>query len=55
MKEHPEFNEYATCYRCGFKKYCKLEGRNFVCYSCSEGNFNGLKRLDKGALIFYNI
>lgn len=32
MKDHPEYNEYATCYRCGFKKYCKLEGRNFVCY-----------------------
>ena len=43
MKDHPEFNEYATCYRCGFKKYCKLEGKNFICYSCSEGNFNGLK------------
>ncbi len=43
MKDHPEFNEFATCHRCGFKKYCKLEGRNFVCYSCSEGNYNGLK------------
>lgn len=29
MKEHPEFNEYATCYRCGFKKYCKLDVKNF--------------------------
>ena len=30
MKDHPEYNEYATCYRCGFKKYCKLEGRDYA-------------------------
>ena len=43
---HPRYNEYATCYRCGLKKYCNInEEQEFICYSCDNGNFNGLKRI----------
>ena len=38
------YSEYATCSKCGMKKNCKLEGRLFICFSCSNGNFNGLKK-----------
>ncbi len=41
---HPEFSEYATCTVCGMKKLCRLDGRHFVCYSCSIKNFKGLRR-----------
>lgn len=41
---HPEYNEYATCTVCGQKKYCRLDGKHFVCYSCDNGNFNGLRK-----------
>lgn len=44
---HKEYSEYATCSRCGMKKNCKLEGRHFICYSCDNGNFNGLKNIKK--------
>lgn len=40
---HPEFNEYATCSKCGLKKYCKLDGRHFICFSCSHGNYPKFK------------
>ena len=43
---HPRYNEYATCYRCGLKKYCNInEEQEFICYSCDTGNFKGLKRI----------
>jgi hypothetical protein len=44
---HPRYNEYATCYRCGLKKYCKNEGKMTICYACSNGNYNGLKTINK--------
>lgn len=45
---HPRYNEYATCYRCGLKKYCNInEEQEFICYSCDNGNFKGLKRINK--------
>lgn len=33
-----EYDEYATCGRCGFKKYCRLDARKkmFVCKSCDN-------------------
>lgn len=45
---HKDFAEYATCYRCGLKKLCgRLDGRHMVCWSCSQGNFRGLKNINK--------
>ena len=44
-KSHPEYCEYATCTVCGMHKYCKPVNRYFVCYSCDNGNFNGLKNI----------
>ena len=41
----PKYNEYATCYLCGLKKYCIIKGCHFVCYACDTGNFKGLKRI----------
>lgn len=46
-QSHPEYNEYATCTVCGLKKYCKQVNRYFVCYSCDNGNFAGLKNINK--------
>ena len=43
----PKYNEYATCYLCGLKKYCIIKGCHFVCYACDTGNFNGLKKINK--------
>lgn len=41
---HPRYNEYATCYLCGHKKYCLINGNHdYVCYSCDNKNFNGLR------------
>lgn len=37
------YSEYATCSKCGLHKYCKMDNRRFVCYSCDNGNFKGLK------------
>lgn len=31
-----KYNEYATCTWCGYKKYCKLENRKWVCKSCDQ-------------------
>lgn len=42
-----EYREYATCHMCGLKKLCKLENGRFTCFSCSNGNFNGLKKIMK--------
>ena len=28
------YNEYATCSLCGFKKYCRLTARQFICKAC---------------------
>ena len=44
---HPRYNEYATCYLCGHKKYCLINGnQDYVCYSCDNKNFKGLKGID---------
>ena len=40
---HPEYSEYATCFICGMKKYCKPDGKNYICYACSNGNFAKVK------------
>lgn len=45
---HPEYSEYATCSKCGHKKYCMLIGKHYVCYSCHYKNFNGLRRVSNG-------
>lgn len=44
---HPEYNEYATCAVCDLKKYCRLVAGRFICYACDNGNFNGLKKINK--------
>jgi hypothetical protein len=44
-KSHPEYSEYATCTVCGLHKYCRQVNRYFVCYSCDNGNFKGLKNI----------
>lgn len=44
-KSHPEYGEYATCTVCGMHKYCKPVNRYFVCFSCYNGNFKGLKNI----------
>lgn len=44
-QSHPEYSEYATCTVCGMHKYCKPVNRYFVCYSCDNGNFKGLKNI----------
>lgn len=36
---HEDYKEYATCVKCGLKKYCKLEGKVMICYACNHGNF----------------
>lgn len=41
------YSEYATCGKCGLHKYCKMDNGRFVCYSCDNGNFNGLKKKPK--------
>lgn len=43
---HKDFAEYATCYRCGLKKLCGKVGRHMVCWSCSKGNYAGLKKIN---------
>lgn len=43
---HKEYSEYATCHRCGHKKYCMLEGKHYTCYSCHYMNFNGLRKVN---------
>lgn len=41
---HPRYNEYATCYLCGHKKYCNINSEHeYICYSCDQKNFNGLR------------
>ena len=46
-RPHPEYSEYATCAVCGLKKFCRLAHGRFVCYSCDNGNFNGLKKVNR--------
>jgi len=36
---HKDYKEYATCVKCGLKKYCKHEGKVMICYACAHGNF----------------
>ena len=44
---HPEYKEYATCGVCGLKKMCRLSRKRFwCCYSCYNGNFAGLRRVN---------
>ena len=45
---HPEYNEYATCTVCGLKKYCRLIKRYYMCYSCDNKNFKGLRIVNNG-------
>lgn len=42
------YTDYATCSVCGLKKFCKLDMSRFLCYSCSNGNFSGLRGLAGG-------
>lgn len=44
---HPEYKEYATCSVCGLKKKCRLTRNRFWCYSCYNGNFLGLRKVNK--------
>ena len=45
MNSHPEYEEYATCSKCGLKKMCVLAGRLYICFACDHGNFKGLRNM----------
>lgn len=34
MKLNNPYHEYATCDKCGYKKFCRLTARQFVCKAC---------------------
>lgn len=40
---HPEYSEYATCSKCGLKKYCKQDKNRFICFACAHGNYPKFK------------
>lgn len=44
MKIKREYPEYVTCSRCGYKKYCKLEGHKWVCKACDTTHPQGVDR-----------
>lgn len=45
VSAHPEYGTYMTCCVCGLKKGCRLDGRRYVCFSCDNGNFNGIRNI----------
>ena len=38
-----EYSEYATCFKCGLKKYCREDGKRTICFACDHGNFPRFK------------
>ena len=34
MKLTNPYNEYSTCTKCGFKKYCRFTARQYICKAC---------------------
>ena len=41
---HKEYSEYATCCKCGLKKYCREDGKRTICFACDHGNFPRFKK-----------
>ncbi len=46
-RPHTEYGEYVTCTVCGLHKYCRQVNRDFICYSCYNGNFAELRKVNK--------
>ena len=40
---HKEYNEYVICSTCKLTKFCREDGKKFICYACDHGNFPRFK------------
>ncbi len=42
---HKEYKEYVICSTCKLTKFCREDGKKFICYACDHGNFPRFKHL----------